>query len=71
MEKLKERLSASESGRVVIVSSELMNQGQINTEDPEEFTTRGRTVAKPTFVPTGYSDSKLCNGLMCKELAKR
>lgn len=64
-------LRKSES-RVVIVSSGLLSNGQLDM-DTMEFL-NGRKVKpgeKSGHAPTGYSDSKLMNYLCCKELAER
>lgn len=58
------------SGRVVVVSSSLMMCGDVGDVDSYDFN-RGRRVSKPTRIPTGYSDSKLMNGLFVRECAIR
>eukprot|EP00096_Caligus_rogercresseyi_P013159 TRINITY_DN582_c0_g1_i1.p1 TRINITY_DN582_c0_g1~~TRINITY_DN582_c0_g1_i1.p1 ORF type:complete len:337 (+),score=103.41 TRINITY_DN582_c0_g1_i1:96-1106(+) len=66
---LKDRISGN-SGRIVMVSSMLMMDGEIDMES-KVFVTEGRP--KPeggkSWVPTGYADSKLMNGLMARQYA--
>lgn len=66
-----------QDGRIVLVSSGLLKQGQIDF-DKQEFVREGRDVMesgsttgnkKTSFAPTGYCDSKLMNALTCRYLA--
>lgn len=71
---LLERLVESAPSRVVVVSSGLMNQGQLDFEINDHFVA-GRqpdpTKKSRGHAPIGYCDSKLMNALFVKELAVR
>ena len=64
------QLDKSKDGRIVFVSSGLMERGKIDYENSvyegrEELSENG----KPSFVPTGYGDSKLMNAMTSKYLS--
>lgn len=75
---LLDKLIASQfGGRVVVVSSGLMNSGKINME-AQDFVYQGRKdesnsdgPKKRSMAPNGYSDTKLMNGLFVKTLAHK
>lgn len=59
------------ASRVVIVSSSLLKNGQIDMKS-KDFVKDGRDIPagkKKGFAPTGYCDSKLMNMLTCRQLA--
>ena len=59
------------TARIVVVSSTLLKNGQINFDTHDHFGS-GRTSERyPGHVPIGYSDSKLMNALFVRELAAR
>lgn len=64
------QLDKSKDGRIVFVSSGLMERGKIDYENSvyegrEEISENG----KPSFVPTGYRDSKLMNAMTSNYLS--
>ena len=63
-------LGKSKDGRVVVVSSGLMNSGKV--EDLEEMAYRGRPTpqGKKSRMATGYCDSKLVNALFNKVIIR-
>nr|ACO15677.1 Retinol dehydrogenase 12 [Caligus clemensi] len=64
---LKDRIMES-SGRIVMVSSLLMLHGKVDMES-KNFVEEGRPQEGRSWVPTGYADSKIMNGLMAKQYA--
>merc|ERR1712013_180944 len=66
------RLETSAPSRVVVVSSGLMNSGQLDLTAYDHWR-NGRQVdpSKRTHAPSGYCDSKLMNALFTRELASR
>lgn len=70
---LLDRLAESAPSRVVVVSSGLMNQGELDLETHDHFGAgRQPDPTKPKgHAPIGYCDSKLMNALFVRELAVR
>ena len=62
--------SLAPSARIVLVSSTLSKQGQLNFDVHDHFG-NGRASPSSGHVPVGYSDSKLMNALFARELAAR
>jgi len=61
-----------ETGRVVMVSSGLANQGRLDFDSIDHFKEGRQPVpGSKTFAPTGYCDSKLMNALFAAELGRR
>jgi len=62
----------SGDARIVVVSSGLMNMGNIDMNNIDFLNGRPQDKqGRMSFAPTGYCDSKLMNGLFVKEWCKR
>ena len=71
---LEKNLINEEDGRIVMVSSSLMNFGKLDMEK-QDFVYEGRQKEagdkSRSFAPTGYCDTKLMNALYAQEMSEK
>lgn len=70
---LSDCLHKANDSRIIVVSSGLMTSGVVDIDNIDVYNGRRsdpKDKSRGSFIPTGYCDSKLMNGMFVKELAK-